>query len=251
MRVYGEAYLFINFWMDYLSLLLAACLRRRRFHGARTAAGAAVGAVYALLARSGKAFLQGFPGLLVMLPLIAFISFGRTGISLFPWIAASALLLCGLADVLMNWGASAAAVVLVCGLAALLCCVCRRREPSEDGACALQVVYRGQRLALPAIRDSGNLLRDGVTGQPVIVAPESALVRLIPRGVQPANLATLPPGWRLLPIRTALGNGLIMCFRPDAVKLVRDGKAKRLDVTIAVSGGGVKTALVPDELFFR
>ena len=250
MRVYGEAYLFINFWMDFLSLLLAACLRRVRFRGARAAVGAAVGAVLSLLARSGAAFLCGFPAALIMILVTALVSFGKAGFALFPWTAASALLLCGLTDALLRNGASAASVMIICGIAALVFCLVQRRQRStRDGACVLRVSYRGKSSSLPVLRDSGNRLRDGLTGQPVIVAPESALLRLIPCGVRPANIATLPRGWRLLPIRTAAGNGLVMCFRPDAAMLVRNGKAKRLDVTIALSSFEERAALVPEELF--
>ena len=251
MLVYGEAYLFINFWMDFLSLLLAACLRRARFHGLQAVAGAALGAAYALLARTGGAFFRGFPALLAAMLAVTMVSFGRTGPALFPWVAASALLLCGLADTMLQCGVSAAGVLLLCGLAALGFCLAQRgQRPVQDGAWVLHVTYRGKSAALPAIRDSGNLLRDGVTGQPVIVTPESALRRLMPQGVRPGDYITLPRGWRLLPIRTAAGSGLVMCFRPDAVSLTRDGKVRQVDATIAVTEYG-DAALVPEEVFFR
>ena len=250
MRVYGEAYLFMNFWMDFCSLLLAACLRRARFHGLRAAAGAALGAAYALLARTGGAFFRGFPALLAAMLAVTVVSFGRAGPALFPWVAASALLLCGLADTMLHCGVSAAGVLLLCGLAALGCCLAQRgQRPPQGGRWVLHVTYRGKSAALPAIRDSGNLLRDGLTGQPVIVAPESALRRLMPQGVRPGDYITLPRGWRLLPIRTAAGSGLVMCFRPDAAELVQDGKARKIEAAIAVSGFAEKSALVPEELF--
>ena len=102
---------------------------------------------------------------------------------------------------------------------------------------------------LPALRDSGNRLSDGISGLPVIVAPEKRVVRLLPAGVRAADLATLPPGWRLLPIRTAAGEGTLMCFRPDSAELVQDGKARQVEATIAISDFAEKSALVPEELF--
>ena len=250
MRVYGEAYLFMNFWMDFLSLLLAARLRRARFHGLRAAAGAALGAAYALLAWTGNGLLRGFPFLLTAMLCVTVLAFGRTGFALFPWVFASSLLLCGLADTLLHQGASAAAVLFLSGFCVLGICFLRGRQAAgKDGGCAVRVMYRGRRAVLPALRDSGNRLSDGIAGLPVIVAPEKRVARLLPEGVRAADLATLPPGWRLLPIRTVAGEGTLMCFRPDAAELVQDGKARKVEATIAISDFAEKSALVPEELF--
>lgn len=250
MRVYGEGYLFMNFWMDFLSLLLAARLRRARFHGLRALIGSALGAAYALLAWTGNGLLRGFPFLLAAMLCVTLLAFGRTGLVLFPWVFASSLLLCGLADVLAHSGVSPVAVLSLSGFAVLGFCLLRGRQGEmEHGDCVVRVMYGGKRAALPALRDSGNSLSDGVTGLPVIVAPEKRVAGLLPEGVRAADLATLPPGWRLLPIRTAAGEGTLMCFRPDAAELVRDGKARKIETTIAVSDFAENSALVPEELF--
>ena len=251
MRIYGEAYLFINFWMDFLSLLLAARLRRAYFHGLRAIAGALVGAVYALIAWKGGGLLRGFPALFASMLAVTLISFGRTGFALFPWVTASALLLCGLTDALLKHGVSVPAALVLCGLAAQgICLLQRRRSETTGNGYQLTIMYHGKRARLSAMRDSGNLLTDAVTGLPVIVAPERAVVSLLPAGVEPAKLSTLPPGWRLLPIRTAAGDGMLMCFRADQVLLQANGKARRIDAAIAVSGFSEKAALVPNDLFF-
>ena len=228
MRVYGEAYLFINFWMDFLSLLLAARLKRARFRGLRAAVGAAAGAVAALLAWSVGGAMRGLPALFLSMLAITVISFGKSGFFLFPWVIASALLLCGLTDALLNNGASAPAALIVC---------------------ELTIYYRGRSARLPVLRDSGNLLTDGVTGLPVIVVSEGTVASLLPAGVRTGNLSTLPPGWRLLPIRTAAGNGTLMCFRADQLELRTKGKARRIDAAVAISGFSEKAALVPNDLF--
>ena len=252
MRVYGEAYLFINFWMDFLSLLLAARLRRARFRGLRAAAGAALGAVYAVTAWFGSGGVRSVPALLTVLLTVALIAFGRAGFRLFPWVAGSALLLCGLADALLRRGVSGFAALAVCGLAALGCCLFRKnRRQGGDDACLLRIAYHGRQAEMTALRDSGNLLSDGITGLPVIVAPEKEAAHLLPDGARPGDPATLPVGWRLLPIRTAAGSGLVMCFHPDEVKLIQDGKARRIDAAVAVADFAEKKALVPEELFFR
>ena len=250
MRIYGEAYLFINFWMDFLSLLIAARLRRARFRSMRAAAGAAVGAVYALAAWAGSGALRGFPALLLTTLAITLIAFGKSGVFLFPWVTASALLLCGLADALLKNGASSAAVLAGCGLAALSMTLMQsRRALAAENTGELILAYRGHTVQLPAMRDSGNLLTDAATGLPVIVAPEQAIVSLLPTGVETANLSTLPSGWRLLPIRTAAGNATLMCFRADKTEIQENGKVRAIDAVIAISGFSEKAALVPGDLF--
>ncbi len=250
MRVYGEAYLFINFWMDFLSLLLAARLRRAHFRGLRAAAGAMIGAMYALAAWAASEEMRGIPALFASMLTVTLVSFGKRGIFLFPWVAASTLLLCGLTDALLKNGVSVPMVLIVCGVAVLGICL---TQSSSRQKCTdeyeLTLLYHGKRAKLPVLRDSGNLLTDGVTGLPVIVVPEGAVASLLPAGVQPGNVSTLPPGWRLLPIRTAAGSGTLMCFRADQIELKTNGMARRVDAAIAVSGFSETAALVPDDLF--
>lgn len=250
MRVYGEAYLFINFWLDFLSLLIAARLRRAYFHRARAIAGAFAGAVYALIAWNGGSLLRGFPALFASMLSVTLISFGKRGVSLFPWVAASMLLLSGLADMMLKNGASPALALVMCGISSLgVCALQSRRSSAQESFGELILAYRGNRVKLFALRDSGNLLTDGVTGLPVIVAPEKGVASLLPAGVLPSNPSTLPSGWRLLPIRTAAGNGMLMCFRADRAEMRRNGKTLPIDAVIAVSAFSEKAALVPDVFF--
>ena len=250
MRVYGEAYLLINFWMDFLSLLLAACLKQARFHVTRAAFGAALGAVYAALAWTGRSFYRSCPVLILSSVLVSLISFGKAGFFLFPYVAVAALNLCGLSDALLRSGVSCAAVLVTSGLFSLGVCLIQRKGRLPEGdSCVLRILYRGKTASLPALRDSGNLLRDGVTGQPVIVVPENALSALMPNGAQTGIFSTLPPGWRLLPIRTAAGKGLLMCFRADRAELIQGKRIRQVYAPIAVSDFSEKSALVPECLF--
>lgn len=100
---------------------------------------------------------------------------------------------------------------------------------------------------LPAMLDSGNLLRDPVSGLPVLVAPRRALDALVPEARGRDALAELPQGFRLLRVRTAAGSGLMPLFRPDGCRLYLNGCAVDAEVLVAVAGqdyGGVQ-ALVP------
>lgn len=100
---------------------------------------------------------------------------------------------------------------------------------------------------LPAMLDSGNLLRDPVTGRPVLVIPVRAARTLFPDLEDPSCLKELPLGFRLLNVRTAAGSSLLPMFRPDMCKIYLNGSACRADLLVAVAGpeySGVQ-ALVP------
>ncbi|WP_394272319.1 sigma-E processing peptidase SpoIIGA [Butyricicoccus sp.] len=98
--------------------------------------------------------------------------------------------------------------------------------------------------------DSGNTLRDPVTGRPVFVLTRAAALRVLPEEVQflplllgKDNAADLVQraqqegagGWRLVSFRSIGGGGLMPCFRPDAVTR-EDGSA--YDSLAAISGAG-------------
>ena len=100
---------------------------------------------------------------------------------------------------------------------------------------------------LPAMLDSGNRLRDPVTGMPVVVVPRKAMGRLFPGVPEGGGLCDLPLGFRLLSVRTAAGSALLPLFRPEMCTLYVNGHARQAKLLVAVAGrdyGGVQ-ALVP------
>lgn len=100
---------------------------------------------------------------------------------------------------------------------------------------------------LPAMLDSGNLLRDSVTNLPVLVIPHKAAGTLFPHVKDLSCLQGLPLGFRLLNVRTAAGSSLLPMFRPDECRIYVNGSACRAELLVAVAGreySGVQ-ALVP------
>ena len=104
----------------------------------------------------------------------------------------------------------------------------------------------GHRLTLTALIDSGNLLRDPVTGLPVIVISRRAASRLtvLP---QPGRLT---PGMRLLSVRTVAGTALMAVFRPSAVFIEEKGVWRAVNAIVGLSPDGYEgfQALVPASL---
>lgn len=101
-------------------------------------------------------------------------------------------------------------------------------------------------VALTALIDSGNLLRDALTGLPVIVISRRSAARLIP--LPPDG--TLAPGMRLIPVRTISGTSLMTVFRPDQVCILTGGSWQRAEALIGVSPDGYDgyQALLPASL---
>ena len=140
-----------------------------------------------------------------------------------------------------------------CALMVLGCCALLRAmpillpKPAEIPRLATVDVRHGpHHLTLTALIDSGNLLRDGVTGLPVIVISRRAAQRL----VQLPEQGSLAYPFRLLTVRTVNGEGMMTVFHPDSVCLLLPGGWVRVDTLLGVSPEGYDgfQALVPASL---
>ena len=136
-----------------------------------------------------------------------------------------------------QWGLLVLLVYLLATLLPNALCDVRQVELRVDGNAVI----------LPAMLDSGNLLRDPVTGLPVLVVPRKAARLLFPGVYDLGDLASLPLGFRLLNVRTAAGSALLPLFRPDECRLYLNGHPSEARLLVAVAGpeyGGAQ-ALVP------
>ena len=120
-------------------------------------------------------------------------------------------------------------------------------KPEEAPALATVDVRHGaHHLTLTALIDSGNLLRDPVTGLPVIVISRRAAMRLVQL---PGEGKVVYP-FRLLTVRTVNGAGLMTVFHPDSVCLLTPEGWVRVETLMGVSPEGYDgfQALVPARL---
>ena len=250
MRVRGEAFLLINAWMDFLALWLAACVGRRHFRPMRAAAASVLGAGYALAAWTLGGVWRGLPALAAAGLGMAWIAFGRDAGVASVLTFTGGLMLSGAAAWLTGQGMGAAGVTLLCGAAAAaVCALTRRRAVRGRGRIQLILTAGGKTARMPVLRDSGNLLRFGGGGLPVIAAPEKLIRPLLAPGTDLRDLATLPRGWRLIRVRTAAGVKTAMAFVPDAAALRRGGKTYPVRAAAAVMDMPGRYALAPDSLF--
>ncbi len=96
-------------------------------------------------------------------------------------------------------------------------------------------------LTLPFMCDSGNLLRDPISGRPAIIVNVRELKGFLPDTVlmfdpmsteSSAHTGTL--GIRILPAATVCGEGLMTGFIPDSTRIIFDGREKYADAVIGL-----------------
>lgn len=220
MKVYVDGVMAINFLVDFLLLLGTNRLSGYPSDKKRLLAAAALGALYsgACLLRSFR-FLGNTLWRLVVLGLMGSIAFGwnrralrRCGIFLLLSLALGGLAVCmGKADL---------RVLLLAGVG--LWCLCRASFEAAPGSreyVPLEIRYQGKTVKLLALRDTGNTLRDPITGHSALVLSAGAASRLT--GLTPEQLrhpletlASAPvSGLRLLPYRTVgQGSGMMLAM---------------------------------------
>lgn len=222
MEVYLDLVMILNFVVDFLLLLGTNRLSGFPLHPKRCGFAAGLGAVY-----SGACFLRGFHFLsstlwrLVSLSLMAGIAFGwdksalrRGGVFV--------LLSMALGGLALSFGrGDFTAILLGAGLIWLLCRASFGERIGGREYVPLELTFEGRTASLIALRDTGNTLRDPITGEQVLVISGEAAEKLT--GLTQAQLrspletlARRPiPGLRLIPYR-AVGQGGSMLL---AVKL--------------------------------
>ncbi len=98
----------------------------------------------------------------------------------------------------------------------------------------------GRSVSLRALVDTGNMLRDPISGKAVIIADVHAVAPLFEFDVEKytdadSEFVSLPPGFRLIPFSSVgKSNGLMIAFVPDCVKI--DDNV-RSDIVTALCGG--------------
>jgi stage II sporulation protein GA (sporulation sigma-E factor processing peptidase) len=289
--VYADILLALNFFCDFFLLWAAGRILRRRINWLRIFLAAVAGALYGLTAvfpplvwlthpfclfvvsllllriayiwDSPKSFLQlaGTFYLTAFAMAGAALAGGRlleqNGISLGPTQtlkAGSLLFALFIAVILARRGWSAL----------------RRTWRKEDFRLHIEIRVAGHSCRMAALLDTGNDLREPLSGLPVLVADYAALRPLLPDYLRQAleapgnsdpakildQLAARPPdGWmrrlRLIPF-ASIGeqNGLLLGFKPD--QLILDGAAKKQtnQVMVCISlkplGNGYQAVVNPE-----
>ncbi len=242
---------------DFLLLLAVDRLCAKNAPLPRLLAGAAIGAGYsaALVLGCSAAACWVFKLASALLMLLAAFGAGRGFFRAAAVFAASGAAFAGVtvAVSLACGKFGAKQMLLSFALSYALLGVALRYSAARGGPEKAVLRLGSRSVSLMALRDTGNSLRDAVTGAPVLIADEALLVKLLPpetrsilaetSGVSPPERlealgkAGCTPLFRLLPYSSVgVSSGMLLCFRPDELRL---GK-RRVSPAIA--------ALAPNKL---
>jgi len=271
--VYVDLFFLINFSMDFLCLFLTAKILNHRMIVWRTLAAAVVGGVYAdlsLFVSFGR--IPTFVVDMLVCVLMCGIVFWRPkklgSLPLYILVfAAVSMALGGFMTALFHlfnrvpWlsdpGISAeegisvwifALLAIISGGITLLGGRFFTGRATRKNA-ELYLYYEGRSLRLRAMTDSGNLLREPISGRLCVVADIRALSPLLPREIlqaakrgDPSALEAVGPrhakNLRLIPTHTASGEGMLLGVRMERI-LIEDGKKSReVDAMVALADLG-------------
>lgn len=225
MQVYLDVVIVLNFLVDFLLLLGVDSLCGYPTRLGRSVLSAALGGIYA-----GVCLLPGFSFLgntiwrTVSLAGMSCVAFGLTKSALRRG-AVFALLSMALGGAALGltargfWAIAAAA-----GCICLLCAIGFRGKLSGQRYVPVELSYGGRRVMLTALQDTGNTLRDPITGRQVLVVGADVAQKLTGLTVQqlkkPVENVGLLPGLRLIPYR-AVGQeaGLLLALKLPQVKI--------------------------------
>lgn len=127
-------------------------------------------------------------------------------------------------------------------LVAMICVLCFR-EGVSGRYVEVELSYQGKWLRLTALADTGNTLRDPISGDPVVIVSDKVAFQLtgLTRQQLAAPLETMEehllPGLRLIPYHcVGCDNGMLLAMRFPQAKI--GGKDKDLLVAFAPAGVG-------------
>ena len=95
----------------------------------------------------------------------------------------------------------------------------------------MEIVFGGNRYTLRLLADSGNLLREPISGLPVILLRPGVLP-----GGEPLTLER--PGQRVIPFSSAGGSDILIGFRADSITLKTLTRKKDIQAYLAFDKAG-------------
>jgi stage II sporulation protein GA (sporulation sigma-E factor processing peptidase) len=266
MKVYIELLFLDNFALNFILLNLSASLVNVRRNWWRLAGGAAAGGVYACFMFACGGILAAVPLKILLSLLICWIAFYRKG----GWRVFLKSTLClyvctfligGLAYVFLNAsgegfiqrggiiiGNSVLRPALLGILAGIVLVAVFKRVYTvkvRKVVYSLRIVFLGRETVCKAYLDTGNALKEPLSGLPVIVAESRAIACLLP----PEMAETVINGreaageggeWRsrlrILPYSgISQKKGALLGFKPDSIKIMEKGGEREIRAVIAVT----------------
>lgn len=256
--LYADVLFLVNMSMDYLTLYVTAKITNGKSSVGRLCAASAIGAVYGVISVIffDNRIMSTF-GTFAVSAIMTWIAFGKMK-SLTAVVRQCVLvwgcgtLLGGIMSSLMSMGtplfhdsdsSSAFSVyfVLTFCLAMLFIRFVFFRRDRKNARVVLEV--NGETIAFTALTDSGNLVRDPLSGYPVVITSPHVLGRLTDEiiGFSKINSSNadgiaqkMSVKLRVIPHKTISSEGILYGFLPDRITV--DGKIKSAVVALDVKG---------------
>ena len=216
MRIYADVVMGLNFLVDLLLLMAADRLAGYPASPGRWALGATVGAAYSgLCLMPGFYFLAGAGWRMVFLGLMAMTAFGWNVSALRRGLVFT-LLSMALGGLALGFGGMEVNGLILAAIGLWALCRFGVGTVGEQTYVPVTLRREGRELKVLALRDTGNTLRDPITGEQVLVAGADVAQELL--GVTAHQLAhpveTLArgsvPGLRLIPYHSVGRSGGMM-----------------------------------------
>ena len=217
-----EGFFLVNQAMDF-ALLAAAARSAGVFRLRRVLPASGLAALYAVLAQwSPMAALRSPAAQAALLALLARLVSGASPPKLKINAALSLVVALGFAGtaVRLLTGTGLKPATIPAGmLASGVCCaqLTARREVLASRPVEIRIVSEGRSVRLSAIIDTGNRLVEPLSGQPVLIAHEAALIGLLPKR-----------GYREVAYGALGGAGTLRCFKPERVYISRGARDRRM-----------------------
>lgn len=217
-----DVVMLLNFMVDWLLLMAANRLCDHPSKPGRTALGGVLGSMYAgICLLPGFSFMGSALWRIVALASIALIAFGLQWDSLRRGLT-FLLLSMALGGITQYLGGSKFLTLIAAATG--LCGLCLWRRMGTAGYIPVELSYGDRHIKLTALQDTGNTLRDPVTGGPVLVVDSNTAAQLTGLTAdqlsRPVESIGAIPGLRLIPYR-AVGtqNGLLLGLQLKQVKI--------------------------------
>lgn len=224
MTVYLDGVLLLNFLVDFLLLLAAGRLCGFPLKMGRAAVGGLLGGIYAAFCLlPGFAFLGNILWRTVSLVAMAVIAYGWS-VSALRRGMVFAFLCLALGGAMVGIGQGGIlGIACAAGVLCLLCCIGFRGKLGGTNYVPVELNYGDNHLTLTALQDTGNTLRDPVTGQQVLVIGAGAAQRLTgltqDQLKKPVESVGAIPGLRLIPYHSVGNCGFLLAMRFQNVRI--------------------------------
>ena len=254
--VYGDILFIINFSMDFLSLYITSAVLHRKVNTLSLVLAAGLGAVYAVI----SLFVIGNEWMTLAInigvsALMCYIVFGTDRL----WGYVKALLLFYTVSFISGGGITAlynlvnsyrdtkkiyingdivsvtsgiplSRFIILAAVSLGLSLICGRifNRKSKQKSTVVAAIYRDTVITFTALADSGNLLREPVSGMPVIVTSYDKLKQLLPEKLYPIfenhsteDLYSIDFKFirrvKIIPMTAVGHSGVLMGFVPDSI----------------------------------